>query len=344
LLLHSRSPRRSAAANWAPLNRFIGAEDRLARWAAQRPVSAFIYEFIRFGVKQAWACLFGGALLALIVVTHLWYPRDAALARYDFLFLSALAIQATMLSFRLETWEEARVILLFHVVGTIMEVFKTSVGSWVYPEASFFRIGDVPLFSGFMYAAIGSYMARAWRLFDFRFTRHPPLWTLFALALAIYANFYAHHYTVDVRYGLFVLAALLFCRTMIHYRVWEEYRQMPLLLACFLTAVFVWIAENIGTATKTWTYPHQAVGWSMVSLGKLGSWFLLLFLSYALVAIVNRPTALAAAGDDKATAHAASMTAYDATSDARTSEPTKMKESTPAAVSSASRSPGRPAK
>jgi uncharacterized membrane protein YoaT (DUF817 family) len=33
----------------------------------------------------------------------------------------------------------------------------------------------VPLFTGFMYAAIGSYIARCWRLFDFRFTRHPPL-------------------------------------------------------------------------------------------------------------------------------------------------------------------------
>jgi uncharacterized membrane protein YoaT (DUF817 family) len=41
--------------------------------------------------------------------------------------------------------------------------------------------------------------------------------------------------------------------------------------------------------TKTWLYPHQMAGWSAVSLGKLGSWFLLLIISYALVAIVNRP-------------------------------------------------------
>ena len=41
-----------------------------------------------------------------------------------------------MLAFRLETWEEAKVIFVFHVVGTAMEIFKTSVGSWIYPEPS----------------------------------------------------------------------------------------------------------------------------------------------------------------------------------------------------------------
>jgi len=30
-------------------------------------------------------------------------------------------------------------------------------------------------------------------------------------------------------------------------------------------------------------------GWAAVSFGKLGSWFLLLIISYALVAAVNRP-------------------------------------------------------
>jgi len=37
------------------------------------------------------------------------------------------------------------------------------------------RIMGVPLFSGFMYACVGSYMARVWRIFDFRFDRFPPL-------------------------------------------------------------------------------------------------------------------------------------------------------------------------
>jgi uncharacterized membrane protein YoaT (DUF817 family) len=151
-----RRPAESSAALWAPLARFIDAEDRLGQWAAQRRGRAVAYEFVRFGIKQAWACLFGGLMVALILATSRWYPAGAALTRYDFMFLAALAIQAAMLAFRLETIEEAKIILIFHIVGTAMEYFKTGVGSWVYPEASLFRIGGVPLFSGFMYASIGS--------------------------------------------------------------------------------------------------------------------------------------------------------------------------------------------
>jgi uncharacterized membrane protein YoaT (DUF817 family) len=287
-------PPKSAAALWAPLAHFIAGEARLGRWAQQRPSIAFLYEFARFGVKQGWACLFGGAMVALIVGTHLWYPRGAALTRYDFMFLAALAIQAAMLTFKLETWEEAKVILIYHVVGTLMEIFKTDVGSWTYPEPNFFRIGGVPLFSGFMYAAIGSYIARCWRLFEFRFDRHPPLGAIYALGIAVYVNFYAHHYTIDIRYALFLVAAALFGRTWIYYRVWHVYRRMPLLLGLFLVTLFVWIAENLGTLTKTWLYPHQMAGWSAVSFGKLGSWFLLLLISYALVAAVNKPAQMMA--------------------------------------------------
>ncbi len=99
-------------------------------------------------------------LLFLLLATHFLYPDDAALHRYDFLTIAAVAIQIAMLVLRLETWREARVILIFHVVGTVMELFKTQAGSWTYPEASVLHIGAVPLFSGFMYAAVGSYIAR----------------------------------------------------------------------------------------------------------------------------------------------------------------------------------------
>lgn len=282
----------SAAANWAPLTRFIAVEERLGRWASQGRVTAFAYEFLRFGIKQAWACLFGGAMVALIVGTYLWYPRDATFGRYDFMFLAALAIQAAMLAFKLETLEEAKVIFVYHVVGTIMEVFKTDVGSWIYPEESIFRIGGVPLFSGFMYAAIGSYIARCWRLFDLRFLHHPPLWLVYLLGLAIYVNFFTHHYTFDIRYLLFAAAVLIFGRTWVYYKIWHEHRRMPLLVGLGLVSLFIWIAENLGTVTRTWLYPHQAQGWSAVSFGKLGSWFLLLIISYALVAAINRPVAI----------------------------------------------------
>ena len=287
----SYQARKSAAAIWAPLARFIAGEARLGHWASKRPLTAFLYEFLRFGVKQGWACLFGGIMVGLIIATYFVYPRNAFLARYDFLFLAAVTVQAGMLYFRLETLDEAKVILLFHVVGTAMEVFKTAVGSWAYPEYAFFRIAGVPLFSGFMYASIGSYIARTWRLFEFRFTRHPPLWTLYLLSAAIYVNFFAHHYALDVRPVLFLVVAVLFGRSWVHYRVWHETRRMPLLVGLFLVALFIWFAENIGTLTRTWLYPHQRVAWSMVSFGKLSSWFLLLIISYVMVAAVNRPLA-----------------------------------------------------
>ena len=71
-------------------------------------------------------------------------------------------------------------------------------------------------------------------------------------------------------------------------RLPQLYRRKPLLVGLFLVALFIWIAENLETLTETWRYPHQFSGWSVVSLGKLGSWFLLLLISYALVAAVNR--------------------------------------------------------
>ena len=287
--IEDRSRRRSAAANWAPLARFIAADEPIAGWARKRPATAFLYEFVRFGLKQGWACLFGGAMVSLLIATSLWYPRSASLSRYDFLFLAALAIQIAMLAFRLETLDEAKVILIFHIVGTLMELFKTAVGSWIYPEAAFFRIGGVPLFSGFMYASIGSYIARSWRLFDFRFVRHPPLWALSAVSIGIYVNFYSHHYVADIRLVLFAALALLCGRTRLYYKVHYQYWRGPLLLGLFLVAVFIWIAENFGTLTRTWIYPSQVNGWAMVPLGKLGSWFLLMTISYVMVAWVNKP-------------------------------------------------------
>lgn len=247
----------------------------------------WLYEFLLFGFKQAWACLFGGLLLALLLGTHLFYPNDAPLHRYDFLTLAAIAIQAALLAFRLETWREARVILIFHVVGTVMELFKTAAGSWTYPEASVLHVGAVPLFSGFMYAAVGSYIARVWRIFDFRFSHYPPHWATWLLAAAIYVNFFAHHWTVDIRLGLFAATALLFWKTRVHFRNWRVHRWMPLLLGFGLVALFIWFAENIATFANAWNYPGQEDGWEMVHVSKLGSWYLLMLISFVLVALVQ---------------------------------------------------------
>lgn len=252
-------------------------------------IAGGVVEFVVFGLKQGWACLFGGLMLAIMMATALWWPADAALARYDLLFLAAFAMQIGMLVFKLETLDEAKVILIFHVVGTIMEIFKTTVGSWAYPDASFLRIGGVPLFSGFMYACVGSYMARIQRIFDIRFERYPPLWATVLLAIGIYINFFSHHFIPDMRWALFALLVLLYARTMMHYRVHRFWHRMPMLIAFLLVALFIWIAENIATWSRAWLYPSQRDGWSLVGIEKLGSWYLLMMISVVLVTLVHRP-------------------------------------------------------
>jgi uncharacterized membrane protein YoaT (DUF817 family) len=287
----------SAASSFRPLRHFLAGEALFGRNMARRRWTAAAHEFLRFGVKQAWACLFGGIAVGLMILTSWFYPAHAPLARYDFLFLSLFGVQVVLLGSRLETREEAKVILIYHVVGTVMEVFKTAVGSWIYPEPSLFHLAGVPLFSGFMYSCIGSYICRAWRLFDFRFSRHPPRWSLITLSLLIYANFFGDHYGVDLRLPLFGLAALLFGRTTIYFRVWRVYRSMPLLLGLVLVSLFIWFSENVGTCTRTWLYPSQHLSWSLVSPAKLGSWFLLLMISYTLVNLINPLRATDACGD-----------------------------------------------
>lgn len=252
-------------------------------------LSGALVEFAVFGLKQAWACLFGGALLALIVATKYLWPEAAALARYDFLFLAALGLQAGLLAGRLETLGEAKVILIFHIVGTAMEIFKTGAGSWIYPEENLLRIAGVPLFSGFMYAAVGSYIARVTRIFDLRYSAYPALWTTALLAVAVYVNFFSHHFVADVRIVLFAATAVLFLRTVVHYRVFRFRHRMPLLLGFLLVALFIWLAENVGTWSRAWIYPGQANGWAPVSVSKLGAWYLLMIISFVLVSFVHPP-------------------------------------------------------
>lgn len=251
-----------------------------------------LVEFLVFGIKQAWACLFGGLLLFGMIATSMAYPERAPIARYDFLVLYAVAIQGLFLITKLERPSEALVILIFHVVGTVMEIFKTEAGSWMYPEDNLLRIGGVPLFSGFMYAAVGSYFARVARVFEFRWSHYPPLWTTLALAVGIYVNFFSHHFVWDIRYVLFALTGLIFLRCQVHYRVWRWRHRMPLLLGFLLVSFFIWIAENIATFTQIWLYPNQETGWHMVSLQKLGSWYLLMIVSWVLVTLVHRPQAV----------------------------------------------------
>lgn len=279
-----------------PVPRFTSVEvliDRSAhRLISRLPPSrgwALLTEFLVFGAKQAWASLFGALLLVAVIATRVLYPDDGLLARNDLLTIIAVLIQIGMLVGRLETVGELRVILLFHLVGTVMELFKTDVGSWAYSPGGVLHIGAVPLFSGFMYAAVGSYMVRVVRLFDIRFERYPRRWLTALVAIACYVNFFTHHYVLDVRWALFAVIVVLYWPSVLEARVFRARLRLSVLISFVLVALFIWVAENIATAGQAWVYPDQADGWTPVSLAKLGSWILLMMISVVLVTWVYPP-------------------------------------------------------
>jgi uncharacterized membrane protein YoaT (DUF817 family) len=244
----------------------------------------FLVEFLYFGIKEARACLF----VALFFTALFSFPRHSifGIPRYDALLLFALVIQAWMVRAKLETLDELKAICLFHVVGFALEVFKTSAGiqSWAYPDQAFTKVLGVPLFSGFMYAAVGSYVIQAWRLLDVRIRHHPPYWMVGLNSLAIYANFFTHHYVGDYRWYITAFTLGLYARTTVIYRPLDKDRRMPLLLTFVLIGFFIWLAENISTLFGVWRYPNQIGAWAVVHLGKWSSWSLLVIMTFAIVA------------------------------------------------------------
>ena len=275
----------------APSRTTLHRLNTLDDWLMHRPVPTgltglrrFVWEFWFFGLKNARSCLFVGLFFAAVFVT----PRAGlwGIPRYDLLLIAALAIQWAMVATRLETWDELKAISLFHVVGFALEVFKTSSGikSWAYPDFAYTKLWGVPLFSGFMYAAVGSYIIQAWRLFDLRIRHHPPHWMAALIAVLIYANFFTHHYIGDYRWYLAACALGLYARTTVVFRPLDRDRLMPLLLAFVLIGFFIWLAENISTFAGVWAYPNQLGAWSTVHVGKWSSWSMLVVMTFTIVA------------------------------------------------------------
>jgi uncharacterized membrane protein YoaT (DUF817 family) len=258
----------------------MDARPRPALTGLRRALTEFLY----FGVKQARACLFAG----LFFLAVFGIPRSGMLGlpRYDVLLVIALAIQAVMVWAKLESWDELKAITLFHVIGFGLEVFKTSdaIRSWSYPDFAYTKVFGVPLFSGFMYAAVGSYIIQSWRLFDMRIRHHPPYWMAALVAIAIYANFFTHHYMPDLRWYLAALALGLYARTTVIFRPLDRDRTMPLLGSFLLIGFFIWLAENLSTFFGIWKYPDQLGAWTTVHVGKWSSWSLLVVMTFTIVA------------------------------------------------------------
>ena len=143
--------------------------------AMRKRLTRPIAELVMFTLKQAWACLFGALMLAGLIISNQIWNNAWAVQRHDALVIYAITLQALFLILKLETLAEARVILLFYLTGTAMEIFKVNAGSWAYPEPALLKLWDAPLFSGFMYASVGSFITRVIRIFDMRFAPYPPL-------------------------------------------------------------------------------------------------------------------------------------------------------------------------
>lgn len=242
--------------------------------------------FFDFSFKAAFAALFGILLLVAFALTAPMGSHDYyGFFRYDYLFFYALIIQVCLLYLKLESWAEAKVIALFHLMAMVMEIFLThpQIASWQYPQPAVFKILTVPLFAGFMYSAVGSFFARSLRLYRVSFENLPRFANMLSLAVFSYINFMSKFFIPDYRNLLFVWSVVIFWKTKTHFEVQQYKLKLPMLPILVVLAFMIWVAENISTFYKIWLYPSQVDAWHMVGWGKLGSWYLLLLLSLVLV-------------------------------------------------------------
>ncbi|MFQ3546060.1 DUF817 domain-containing protein [Halobacillus rhizosphaerae] len=245
-----------------------------------------VRQLVHFGWEQALSCLFPVVIFASLAITK-FIPLPL-MGRYDWMLFICLLMQWGMVRSGLETQDELKVISLFHLIGLTLELFKVHMGSWSYPEEGYTKIFEVPLYSGFMYASVASYLCQAWRRLKVELIHWPSLWMVVPLATSIYLNFFTHHFWIDVRWWLSAFVILIFFHTWVSFEVNGVRYQMPLTLSFVLIGFFIWVAENIATFFGAWQYPNQSDTWSIVHLGKVSSWLLLVIVSFLIVSALKQ--------------------------------------------------------
>lgn len=241
-----------------------------------------LIQLLHFGYHQAMSCIFPIVIFGTLALSSM--IKVPFLYRYDAILIILLLAQYLMYRSGLETMDEIKVICIFHCIGLLLEIYKVRMGSWSYPETGFTKLLGVPLYSGFMYASVASYMCQIWRRLRMDMTGWPGLAASGFLGGAIYLNFFTHHFIPDFRWGLTALVLIVFWRTWIIYRVRSITYRMPLTLAFLIVGFFIWLAENIATFFNAWKYPDQYENWQLVSFSKISSWFLLVIISVIIVA------------------------------------------------------------
>lgn len=245
--------------------------------------TAFLLDF---AWKQILSCVFPFSLVGLLVVTR--FVNLPWIARYDWMFVFCVVIQLLMVRLALETWRDAAVVAIFHVLGTAMEVYKVAQGSWSYPEPASLVVAGVPLFAGFMYGSVASYMCLAWKKLNLRASDWPGAASASIVAALIYLQFFAPIWRLEARLLMMAGVIAVFWRSRVHFDCAGERWQMPMPLAFALIGAMIYTAENIGTAAGAWRYPNQAEVWVLVHPTKMLSWTLLMTVSLIVVAEYKR--------------------------------------------------------
>ncbi|QEM02966.1 DUF817 domain-containing protein [Mucilaginibacter rubeus] len=240
-----------------------------------------IKHFGIFVQQQALSCLFPVLVFAMLALSHLF---TGILPRYDFMLIACLLIQAALYYTGIETKDEVLVICIFHLLGLVMELFKVHYGSWAYPEFAYLKIGGVPLYSGFMYASVASYMCQAWRRLNLQIQSWPNRYIARTIGILIYFNFFSNHFMPDIRYGIGVLILYFFRRSVVVFHLQGKACRIPTIISFMLIGFFIWLAENIATRLGAWRYAYQHHAWTVVNYQKISSWAFLVIVSFIIVA------------------------------------------------------------
>ena len=243
---------------------------------------AFLKELVAFGYKNALSCLFPVYIFVMLAVSH--FIHIPGLYRYDLLLILCIAMQVFMYFSGLETFNEVKVICLFHLLGVCMEIYKVNHHCWAYTEHGYTKVFGVPLYSGFMYASVASYICQGWRYMNIKMVNWPSKIIAYTIGAAIYINFFTDLYLPDARVLIGAAVLISFFKTKVYFITNGNQRRMPMILAYFLIGIFIWFAENIATFLGAWKYAYQHDGWKMVHFQKLTSWYLLIIVTMIIVA------------------------------------------------------------
>jgi uncharacterized membrane protein YoaT (DUF817 family) len=246
---------------------------------------SFLKQFLLFGYLQAISCIFPVLIfisLALSSALHVGIPR------YDLLLIVCIIAQVIMYKTGLETRDEVYVITLFHLLGLIMELHKVNRGSWSYPDEAYTKIMGVPLYAGFMYASVGSYICQAWRNLKLDTVHWPKDIFAVGIGAAIYLNFFTNAFIIDLRLYITLVLVVIFWKTKFSFKLHQKTYYISALLSFLIIGFFIWLAENIATFFGAWKYAYQHRGWQMVTWHKITSWSLLVIVSIIIVGQLKR--------------------------------------------------------